>query len=99
METRYKVLIITLIAIFVIALLTLPAKASELSDYKYLITHQDSPRNIQMLDDMTYEYGGTHALYTRMHAIETNNTQPRMNWDWKQDPDTGNKVYSGLWIN
>ncbi len=89
----------TIVALLIaVVMLTSMVSASELSDYNYLVTHQDSPRNIQMLDDFAYHMGGRLDMNTRMYNV-ANDKMIHVNMYWKYNPATGNLDWSGYFEN
>ena len=57
--------------ILAVLMLSGVASATELSDYQYLVAHQDDARNVQVLEDMAYHNGGAEKLEARMAYLET----------------------------
>jgi len=58
-----------LIILLVLISFTGISSASEFSDYKYLINHQDSVRNVAALNDLAYHYGSMDRLASRMNYV------------------------------
>jgi len=79
----------TAIIILTIFLFISTVSASELSDYTYLVNHQDNPRNVVMLKDMAYHFGGMDRLEAKMNAM-TNVPVVRINAYAKYNPENGN---------
>ncbi len=89
-----KILVLLLL---VAALFAVPMTvgASELSDYNYLVAHQDNARNIQMLNDLAYHTAGSmDRMDVRVDNI-VNDKMMHVNMYWKYNPLTGNLDWTG----
>jgi len=95
MENSTKV-VIGIFAILIIAVLAMGAKGSELSDYRYLTANQDSPRNVALLNDMAYHYGGMDKLNVKMSNME-NVPVVHTNGYFGWNPVTTNVEFTGTW--
>jgi hypothetical protein len=93
--TKISILAVVLV-LAILAVSAVPTKASELSDYRYLVNHQDTPRNVAAFNDMVYHAGGITNLNMRMDAVN-NMTVITVNSYAAYNPATGNVAYTGYW--
>jgi hypothetical protein len=75
---------------------SMPAKANELSDFQYVVSHQDTPRNVAWLNEMVYQYGSPDKLVTRMNALY-GSPKLTVNSYATFNHTTGHLEYSGNW--
>jgi len=96
MNNATKITLVLLTIIVAMIFTTIPARASELSDYRELVNNQTTLRNYYALQDMAYSYGGMDKLEARMEAL---NNVPvlRVNAYARYNPNTMNLDWSGYW--
>jgi hypothetical protein len=97
MSYKKELVLVILVLIAIACIFMLPAaKASELSDFTYIVNHQDNIRNKAVLNDMAYKYGGFEHLVVRMNWIAY---QPvlSVNALGQYNTTTQNVEYTGTW--
>ncbi len=88
--------ILVVLAILAALMLTGITSASELSEYRYAVEHQNDVRSALTLSDMAYHMGGMDKLEARMDAFSRVPVLV-VNADAVYSPIDGNIHWTGYW--